>query len=68
MEVQPDGKVVVAVKALLGSTFGFAVARFDAGGGRELDFGSGGLATALFGTQHIVCEQLISKLVIQSQH
>lgn len=50
--VQPDGKVVVAVKALLGSSFGFAVARFDAGGGRELGFGSGGLATALFGTEN----------------
>ena len=50
--VQPDGKIVVAVKAMVGPSFNFAVARFEADGALDSAFGSGGVATAAFSTAH----------------
>jgi uncharacterized delta-60 repeat protein len=49
--IQPDGKIVVAVVAVVGSSTGFAAARFAATGEVDLGFGSSGLASASFGAQ-----------------
>ena len=45
MALQPDGKIVMVG----GTQAGFAVARYDAGGGLDADFGTGGLITTRIG-------------------
>jgi uncharacterized delta-60 repeat protein len=50
--LQADGRSLVSVKALVGTTFQFMVARFESGGGLDGSFGSGGVATAGFSAQH----------------
>ena len=48
--VQPDGRVVVSVQAIVGGSFHFIAARFDTGGHLDPTFGSGGNATITFST------------------
>ena len=50
--IQSDGKLLVAVQALVGSTFDFEVARFTPGGALDPGFGTQGVATAAIGAQH----------------
>lgn len=47
--IQPDGKIVVAGRALTGTDgFDFALARYNADGNLDADFGAGGKITADF--------------------
>ena len=47
--IQPDGKIVVAGSALTGTDgFNFALARYNADGNLDADFGAGGKITADF--------------------
>ena len=48
--MQPDGKIVVAARSIVGGHFGFAVARFDIRGDLDNGFGDGGVATTSFST------------------
>ena len=48
VEVQPDGKIVVGSSYGLGLNSTFGLARFDAGGTLDTDFGNGGRASADF--------------------
>src|SRR5262249_36943132 len=50
--LQGDGGIVVAVQALAGGTFDFALARFTEEGGVDADFGTAGVATTAFGAGH----------------
>src|SRR5712691_1227384 len=48
--VQSDGKIVVAGRATIGSTFDFALARYNADGSLDTSFGTGGKVTTAIGT------------------
>ena len=48
LALQPDGKIVVSVQILVGASFAFGVARFEADGHPDSSFGNGGLATVTF--------------------
>jgi uncharacterized delta-60 repeat protein len=51
MTLQPDGKIVVAGTASVGTnTDDFVVARYDTNGGLDTSFGSGGKVTTSFGS------------------
>lgn len=47
--LQPDGKIVVAGTAHVGSEFQFALARYKPGGSLDTSFGTGGKVTTSFG-------------------
>ena len=48
--LQPDGKILVAVQAVVGGTVIFGVVRFEGDGDVDTGFGNSGLATARFST------------------
>jgi uncharacterized delta-60 repeat protein len=48
--LQADGTIVVSVQALIGSSFSFAVARFESDGHLDPSFGTLGLSTVTFST------------------
>ncbi|MFN7627146.1 MAG: VCBS domain-containing protein, partial [Pirellula sp.] len=48
--IQPDGKVVFAGYATIGSTADFALVRYNADGTLDTTFGAGGLVTTAIGT------------------
>lgn len=50
IQLQPDGKIVLAVQAVVGSNFDFEVARFESDGSPDQGFGTQGIATTSFGT------------------
>lgn len=50
--IQPDGKIVVAVEALVGSSFAFEVARFGTDGLPDTSFGTAGIATTAFSVKN----------------
>jgi uncharacterized delta-60 repeat protein len=50
LAIQSDGKILVSVQAVVGSTFDFEVARFTVDGSLDGSFGSNGLASVGFGT------------------
>jgi uncharacterized delta-60 repeat protein len=52
LAVQPDGKVVVAVQAFIGSAFAFTLGRVMPDGTTDLAFGVNGLATFSFAGQN----------------
>ena len=56
---QPDGKLVAAGFATIGSTSSFALVRYDADGSVDASFGSGGLATASFGAEACIVRALV---------
>src|SRR6266542_1606848 len=47
--IQPNGKIVAGGDAQIGSTLGFAVARYNANGSLDSSFGTGGKVTTGFG-------------------
>ncbi|MFN9880044.1 MAG: calcium-binding protein, partial [Planctomycetota bacterium] len=51
--VQPDGKIVVAGLARIGSTDDFALVRFNADGSLDTSFGTGGMVTTAIGTSAV---------------
>jgi uncharacterized delta-60 repeat protein len=69
--VQPDGKFIVSAVAVIGSSFKFALARFDAGGHLDTGFGNAGLATAPFSDRndfaHAVALQADGRIVVVGQ-
>ena len=48
LALQADGKIIVSVQILVGSSFAFGAARFEADGHLDPSFGTGGLATVTF--------------------
>ena len=69
--LQPDGKIVVSVEAVVGTSFAFAVARFNADGTLDGGFGTAGLATTAFSAQNDVAKavavQADGKIVVVGQ-
>jgi uncharacterized delta-60 repeat protein len=69
--VQPDGKILIAVQAFVGSSFAFMVARFDGAGESDTGFGISGVATVLLSNQndftHGVAVQEDGKIVVVGQ-
>ncbi len=63
--LQPDGKLVAAGvgRSDIGGDFDFALARYNANGSLDTDFGNGGLVLTEFGRDH---ESSASALVLQS--
>jgi uncharacterized delta-60 repeat protein len=43
--IQPDGKIIVAGSAVVGTNYAFAIARYNASGSLDTSFGSGGKVT-----------------------
>ncbi|HLQ44680.1 MAG TPA: delta-60 repeat domain-containing protein, partial [Planctomycetaceae bacterium] len=68
MAVQSDGKIVVAGRATIGSTFDFALARYNADGSLDTSFGTGGKVTTAIGTStdeaYAVALQSDGKIVV----
>jgi uncharacterized delta-60 repeat protein len=50
--LQPDGKIVVAGIAYIGSTYDFALVRYNADGSLDTSFGTGGKVTTAIGTSN----------------
>ena len=50
--VQPDGMIVVAGYATVGSNYDFALARYRSDGSTDTSFGTGGKVTTAFGTNN----------------
>jgi uncharacterized delta-60 repeat protein len=71
MALQPDGKIVVSMAAVVGTTFVIAAARFDDNGSPDLGFGAGGVASTLLSTQMDVARdvaiQADGKIVVVGQ-
>jgi uncharacterized delta-60 repeat protein len=71
LALQPDGKLVVSIQAVVGTTFAFAVARFNGDGMLDSGFGTSGLATVAFSTQNdtarAVALQADNKIVVVGQ-
>ena len=56
--LQPDGKLVLSVEAVVGSTFDFTVARLTTDGTPDNTFGSGGVTSTDFAGDHDVVHAL----------
>src|SRR5262249_19405270 len=50
--ITDEGAILVAVQAIVGTTFDFALARFRADGTLDVAFGTDGVATTAFGAGH----------------
>ena len=71
LALQADGKIIVSVQILVGSSFAFGAARFEADGHIDPSFGTGGLATVTFSSlndfAHGVAVQDDGKIVVAGQ-
>ena len=62
--IQPDGKIVAAGYSLSGSSYDFTLVRYNANGGLDTNFGTGGIVTTAIGSNG----SSVQALVIQSDN